>query len=250
MGLKTTILNDIILVHARVSFRAGVEYVHTNERVVSFDEESGREEREWDTVRIVASIDEKRQGQSTRYRILRAVEKLGKRTEIGLLVPAYRAPEVDDWYLKAIEAVASYNSQAKVTRMAVSCIPFAPKTSNERVAESLAMEIKQTLDNVTMALSSADPTSLREQIVKLKGYDRIVVPEVGNVLGEMIEDLRAQAINIAASLKERPGDIDWALRTMSFASVDLARFAIGDDSMKDDDFLDAPTNGAGMAMDL
>lgn len=247
MEERRTLIKDSILVTARISLQGGVQYRHRNFRTLDVQDGTTREVREWETIRETSNPNELKDGHRLRTAISRSLERLGTRTEIGIVIPQDNERYLLEWHESALSDAADFNLTAAWSKLSVTYATFVVQSGNERAAGVIAAELRELLDKLRQAADTLDTGKMREVVKRMEGFRDIVVPDVRERLSRVIEETRDSALNIVAVLKETAGDVEAARREVSLVGIDLARFAIDEISpeevMEFDEDLAAASGG-------
>jgi hypothetical protein len=227
----------MILVH-RCARRGGLSYRRKNDKTIE-DSKSNPEHREkitWESERIIADKEEYDAAVSLRSKCLYAVRKLGRPTAVGILISADRINEIDEELAKWKTETDEFNGKAKHCEVENFIMKFYISGDNTEVLKMMLRDLGELLNDLTVAMSKADPKSIREVIVKLKNFDELLPDVTAKVVGTAIEGARELARNISKAQRELKNaaedrqeklvDLELIKRKIDTSPVNLARFAV------------------------
>lgn len=236
MPIKSSELRECYLVAARISVRGGIKYSHANEQT---ETEGSKEIAQWETTRRVDDKEEYSRAQSIRNRYNRAVRGLGVESPIGIIVPMDREDLIEDLDRQWSETVDEFNRAARYSTIRMDLEKFEIKGENMRAMENMLGSMRETLGDLKDAINSADYEEIRDVVKRMRGWVSVLPDEQASSVQKAIDDARTQAREIRKALVKKGEQIEEVKRTVSVASVDLARFALLDDAPDVDP--DAPT---------
>jgi hypothetical protein len=242
--MRLSELKECYLVAAKNSVRGGIRYTHANERT---ETEGSKETAQWETTRRLDDKAEYAKAQSIRNRYNRAVRGLGVDSPIGIIVPMDREDLIEDFDRQWSETVADFNATARFSQVSMDLEKFEIKGENMRAMENMVNSMQNTLGDLRAALESADYDEIREVVKRMRGYISVLPDNQAASIQTAIDDARVQAREIRKALVRKGEEIEDVKRTVSVATVDLARFALLGEENSDDAPQDAPTASDVMA---
>lgn len=249
MAIRTKDLVESFLVVHRCRRFGGVHYTHQDEES---SREGNREVSAWRAEKIVDDVEELKAAQKIQRLCKSAFGSLGATLDAGFFViPAEREEEIVALDREWQETIREFNSNAKFISLDHFVVRVSARGENERALGTLLKQLRVTLSDLKAALESAEPKSIREVLVKLKGYNELLPENARSALESAMKNARQQARSItkqvkeinetASSKEELVSQMEEVRESIDFSPIDLARFVV--DPIEEDDESDAPTIG-------
>lgn len=237
MSIKSSEMRECFLVAAKISVRGGIKYSHANEQT---ETEGSKETAKWETTRRLDDKAEYAKAQSIRNRFNRAVRGLGVDSPIGIIVPMDRDDLIQDMDQEWSALVSDFNLGSRFSTIRMDLEKFEIKGENMRAMENVLGSMRETLSDLRDALEAADYDEVRDVVKRMRGYISVLPDQEAATMQLAIDDARTQAREIRKALVRKGEQIEDVKRTISVATVDLARFALLDEE-GDEPLEDAPT---------
>lgn len=227
----------VILVH-RCSRRGGVTYSHQKEIFIEKAEDNAqrRESKKWEGERTIHNVEEFQEGQKLQSACKYAVAALGRKTALGILVDESRLSDIDEEIKEWSQKIDKFNAAAKFTRIENFIMKFIVSGDNKKVLEMMLRDLAELLEQLTKAMSAADPKSIREVLQKLKNSTELLPAVAADLVENAVSGAKEKAREIAkaqSALKnavedreERLVELEILKKKIDLSPVKAARFAV------------------------
>lgn len=184
-------IKDGYLVVGGISQRGCVSYTHSGRKK---NETGERLEEDWETHKVVLSVDEQKNLSSTRRLLRRKISSLGSIiNDFGIYVPREFGNELEAAISVANDGVREYNKKAKYTRLQSNFTVFEIGGGDERVAKALYDNTVNLLEDMNEAIEKGDIKALRYSIKRMRGISSVLPPQTGKKLANQIKEAREAA---------------------------------------------------------
>jgi len=224
---KANYIKDGYLVVGGISQRGCVSYTHSGRKK---NESGERLEEDWETHKVVLSVDEQKNLSSTRRLLRRKISSLGSIiNDFGIYVPREAGNELEAAISVANEGVREYNKKAKYTRLQANFTVFEIGGGDERVAKALYDNTVNLLDDMNEAIEKGDIKALRYSIKRMRGISSVLPPQTGKKLAAQIKEAREAAKEAVKAQSESGSEkqkLEKAVKALKKVSVNGLRISL------------------------
>jgi len=194
------LIQDGYLVVGTITQRGCVSYTHKNRDETVVDD---RMDAEWETKKVVYSVEENKNLFTTRAALNRKIESLGASLAgYGVIVPITQGRELDDVLREVYTGIDEYNRNAVYTRLEGGFVVFTIKGGDERIAAALYNRAVSLLEEVAEFIDKGDVKGLRNALTKMTNLDKVLDKRTGEKLSKMIEGARKAARAAVKAVKK------------------------------------------------
>ena len=207
---RTTYIEDGYLVVGDVS-QSGCTSYRLSDRDVKREGDQQREE--WNTKKLVLSVEEQRAVSAVRRVLRRKVTGLGASIAgYGVYVPSKRGADLDGALRAIDEEARAYNRKAKYTRLSPFYTVFTIEGGDERVARALYDRAISLVNELSECVANGDVKGIRRIASDMVGLDTVLDQTTAGRISETIDAARKAARAATKKLKNTSGSKDQKLK--------------------------------------
>lgn len=195
--------------------------------------------------REIAALEEYVKMCNIRTKLRARIVSSCAQTMIGLLVPKERLEALKEKHAEVRKEIALANAEATHYRLTDDVVIAEIITGVDSAASSVASTLREVLDRVMEAVKSGDSVSMRQAVLRLRGFDAIVNPEAGAAINAVIQEARSIAHVVKREVETKGRALDKVLEEINTSELDAARMALlGNDEDSADADVDVPQMSA------
>ena len=187
--MKTVLIKPGLLVGLTSEVSGGVRY---QKKYLGTDRPDPRISR-WETTKTTDDPEELQRASAARSAARSAITSVCIETPVGLLCPQDRVAELDAAVTEAERIVAQHNASALHTWVSVNVLPAEIVASSERSNRAIAAQMAGLVDQMRMALETANPKAMREVATKAKSLSAMLAPAQEEAALAAVESVRRAA---------------------------------------------------------
>lgn len=154
---------------------------------------NGEAREVWETLRIIESPEEYKLAKAARRRVRTVIAKPCSESKFGLLCPVDLEPALEAALAEAKQVEDEYNKEAKLTTLSVDVWIGRVEQDDVRAVKAIKSELRGLIDDMQGGLKSLDVKGAREAASKAKGLVKMLSPEVGAQVEEIVGEVRKEA---------------------------------------------------------